>query len=95
MLAIATDDAARIERLGRVAASVLTVHRSLQRQPIATAASLVATTGLAAATVNKSLVHLERLGIVAELTRRQRGRIFAYSRCVDILNEGMSMPRSR
>ena len=95
LLAIATEDAARIERLGRVAASALTVHRSLQRQPIATAASLVATTGLAAATVNKSLVHLERLGIVAELTRRQRGRIFAYSRCVDILNEGMSMPGSR
>jgi Fic family protein len=29
------------------------------------------------ATVNKSLAHLERIGIVAELTNRQRGRVFS------------------
>jgi hypothetical protein len=30
-------------------------------------------------------VHLERLGIVAELTNRQRGRVFAYRRYIDEL----------
>ena len=46
-------------------ASALAVHQALQRQPIATAAALVKATGLTPATVNKSLAHLERIGIVA------------------------------
>ncbi len=48
-------------------------------------AALVGVTGLIAATINKSLVHLEREGIVAELTNRRRGRVFAYRRYVDEL----------
>ena len=45
-----------------------------------------------AATVNKSLVQLEHLGVVAELTRKQRGRVFSYLGYVAILNEGMALP---
>jgi Fic family protein len=45
----------------------------------------VRATGLTAATVNKSLAHLEHLGIVAELTNRQRGRVFTYRAYVDEL----------
>ena len=67
----------------------------MQRQPIATAVSLTATTGLTPATVNKALVHLERLGVVAELTRKQRGRVFSYLRYTEILNEGMALPDGR
>ena len=80
-------------RLGRAAASALAIHRALQRQPIATAASLAAATGLTPATVNKSLAHLERLGVVTELTRKLRGRVFSYARYVEILNEGMALPK--
>ncbi len=36
--------------------------------------------------------HLERIGIVAELTLKQRGRVFSYARYADILNEGMALP---
>ena len=89
---LASADAQRIEGLGRAAVSALEIHRALQRQPLATAASLVAATGLTPATVNKSLAHLERLGVVTELTRKQRGRIFSYARYADILNEGMALP---
>ena len=67
----------------------------MQRQPIATAAALAAATGLTPATVNKSLAHLERVGVVAELTRKQRGRVFSYACYVDILNEGMELPGAR
>ena len=42
--------------------------------------------GLTPATVNKSLANLEALGIVAELTQRQRGRVFSYRRYVELLN---------
>jgi len=78
--------------LGRAAGSAAAIHQALQRQPIATAASLVAATGLTPATVNKALAHLERIGVVAELTRKQRGRVFSYARYGEILNEGMGLP---
>lgn len=41
--------------------------------------------GLTAAKVHKSLARLERLGIVAETTHRQRGRVFRYRRYVNEL----------
>ena len=85
LLALINVDRDRIAGLGRAAGSALDVHLALQRQPIATAATLVQSTGLTAATVNKSLAHLERLGIVAEITHRQRGRVFSYRRYVDEL----------
>jgi Fic family protein len=85
LLALINADRDRIAGLGRAAGSALDVHLALQRQPIATAATLVQSTGLTAATVNKSLAHLERLGIVAEITHRQRGRVFSYRRYVDEL----------
>lgn len=59
---------------------------------IATAGSLVAATRLTAATVNKSIEHLARLGIVTELTQRQRGRVFAYAGYAAILAEGTDLP---
>ena len=92
LLALATEDAGRIAGLGRAAESAAAIHLALQRQPIATAASLAASTGLSAATVNKSLAHLGQLGIVSELTRKQRGRVFSYARYVEILSEGMELP---
>jgi Fic family protein len=85
LLAMVNADRDRIASLGRAAGSALAVHQALQRQPISTSAALVRATGLTAATVNKSLAHLERVGVVAELTNRQRGRVFAYRRYVDEL----------
>lgn len=85
LLALVNADRDRISKLGRAAGSALTVHEALQRQPIVTAAALVSATGLTTATVNKSLAHLERIGVVAELTSRQRGRVFSYRRYVDEL----------
>jgi Fic family protein len=89
LLALINSDRDRIAGLGRAAGSALDVHLALQRQPIATSATLVKSTGLTAATINKSLAHLERLGIVAEITNRQRGRVFSYGRYVDELTAGL------
>jgi Fic family protein len=89
MLALVNGDRDRIAGLGRAASSALTVHQTLQRQPITTSAALVMATGLTAATVNKSLAHLERLGVVTELTNRRRGRVFVYRRYVDELSAGL------
>jgi len=92
LLDLASADSQRIAGLGRAAASAAAIHQALQRQPIATATSLVAATGLTPATVNKALTHLERIGVVVELTHKQRGRVFSYARYGEILNEGMGLP---
>ncbi len=85
LLALVNADRDRIAGLGRAAGSALAIHQALQRQPITTASALGKATTLTAATVNKSLVHLTRLGIVSELTNRQRGRVFCYRGYVDAL----------
>jgi Fic family protein len=92
LLALVDADRERIAGLGRAAPSALKIHQSLQRQPLATSPALVRTTGLTAATVNKTLASLEELGLVRELTRRQRGRVFGYRRYVEILNEDLEAP---
>jgi Fic family protein len=85
LLTLVQRDRDRIATLGRAAGSALAVHHAMQRQPITTSAELVHATGLTPATVNKSLAHLERVGVVAELTNRRRGRVFAYRKYVDEL----------
>ena len=85
LLALVEADRARVAALGRAATSALAVHEALQRQPIATSNTLVKATRLTAATVNKTLAHLERIGVVGEITDRQRGRVFSYRRYVEIL----------
>jgi len=92
MLDLASADARRIEAIGRAAGSALAVHLALQRQPIATSNSLAEATKLTPATVNKSIEHLVRLGMVTELTQRQRGRVFNYAGYAAILAEGTELP---
>jgi Fic family protein len=90
LLDLSSVDAGRINGLGRAAESAHAVHAVLQKQPIATAASLAKATKLTPATVNKALVHLERLKIVTELTSRKRDRIFSYRKYNAVLNEGLA-----
>lgn len=86
LLALVDRDRDRIAALGRSAASALLVLQSLQRQPVTSAAALVKATGLALATVNRMLMQLMDVGIVSELTQRQRDRIFSYRAYVAALN---------
>lgn len=86
LVSLVNKDRDRIAALGRAAGSALVVHQALQKQPIATSNSLVSDTKLTPATVNKSLAHLERVGVVQELTNRRRGRVFSYHRYVKILS---------
>ncbi|MGC8491600.1 MAG: hypothetical protein ACP5SH_07670 [Syntrophobacteraceae bacterium] len=60
--------------------------------PIATSSSLVEKTGITPATVNKALSHMERLGIVRELTAQRRNRLFSYAGYVEIMSRGMELP---
>ena len=89
---LANKDRDEISGLGRAAPSALQVHRALMERPITTSGWLVKKTGITPATVNKCLAHLERLGIVRELTSRKRNRLFSYTGYVDIMNQGTELP---
>ena len=92
LIELSGEDRRKIERLGRAAGSAERVHRALAEHPIATSHWLAEKTGLTFATVNKALAHLERLGIVRELTARRRNRVFSYAEYIGILNQGTEPP---
>ncbi|MDR2891716.1 MAG: Fic family protein [Deltaproteobacteria bacterium] len=83
---MAETDKVSIYALGRAAPSAEQIHAALLERPIVTANWLVEKTGLTAATVNKALEHLERIGIVRQLNDAKRNRLFAYAQYMDILN---------
>ncbi len=92
LIDLSNQDRDKISGLGRAAPSTLHVHRALMEHPIATSSSLVEKTGITPATVNKALSHMERLGIVRELTAQRRNRLFSYAGYVEIMSRGMELP---
>jgi Fic family protein len=88
---LANEDRDRISGLGRAAASSLRVHQTMMGRPITTSNWLVKKTGITPATVNKSLKHLQRLGIVREPISRKRNRIFSYRGYLEIINQGTEL----
>jgi Fic family protein len=83
-----TRDRERIGEHGERVVSALRVHDCLQKNPMATANRIRQLTGLSAPAVNFTLSGLQELGIVAEITGKKRGRVFAYPAYLAILNEG-------
>lgn len=77
-----------IAALGRPTFSALRVHELLQRRPLVSIASSARELQLSEPTVQKSLSHLEQLGIVREVTGKQRRRLYSYARYLHLLNEG-------
>ncbi len=88
LLALFRDDAARVQTLGRATANALRVFDALRNRPLATLPALTEQTGASYPTVARAVEALENLGIVREITGRKRERVFAYTRYLDILNEG-------
>lgn len=86
----------KIEAIGRPAASVLRVFQHMQRNPIVSIPATAQKIGISAPTVAKSLEHMRQLGILREVTGRQRHRLFVYEQYLAILNEGtepLAIPR--
>jgi Fic family protein len=78
----------KIEAIGRPAASVLRVFQHMQRNPIVSIPATAQKIGISAPTVAKSLEHMRQLGILREVTGRERHRLFVYEQYLAILNEG-------
>lgn len=88
IIALLDADRKKIEGLGRPAASVLRVHQYAQTHPILSIAPTAEQIGSTFPTVASAIEHMQQLGILREITGRQRHRLFAYRGYLDILNEG-------
>ncbi len=82
------EDRASIEsELGRRAGSALRVHRSLCSIPAAQLTAVAKSAEISYGAASSAVEGLEKIGVVREVTGKRRGRIYVYTRCLDILNE--------
>jgi Fic family protein len=88
IIKITQRDRAAIEKSGKSTMSVLTLYNFLQKQPIANTATMKKTTGLALPSVLRALKNLEEMGLVKEITGKERNKIFVYSEYLEILSRG-------
>jgi Fic family protein len=88
IVAVFEEHRRKIEALGRPAASVLRVFEHIQRNPIVSIPATARSIGISAPTVAKSLDLMRQLGMLREITGRQRHRLFVYHAYLAILNEG-------
>ena len=88
-------DRDRIAQQSDRAGSALRVHELFQEMPFLTAGMLVERTGLTSPTVHAALSVLQEIGIVEEVTGKQRRRVYGYSAYLEILNEGTTPLSSR
>jgi len=80
-------DRARVQGLGRGAASALQVHEALQARPVTSIALMSKSTRLSVPTATSALERLLELDIVREMTGRRRNRVYAYRKYLEALNE--------
>jgi Fic family protein len=94
ILRLLDEDRRKVESLGRKAGSAQRVLDQLRRHPITTIPNAAAQLGLTAPTVRSAVENLEALGIVREITGKQRDRIYRYDQYVRILDQGTeSLPK--
>ncbi|MCS7190172.1 MAG: Fic family protein [Fimbriimonadales bacterium] len=81
-------DSERILTLGRLAASAQRVLNAFKERPLLAPKQVAQRTELSIPTVNEALQRLSEMGILAEITGKQRNRVFAYREYLHILSEG-------
>jgi Fic family protein len=92
ILGVLDRDRRKIESLGRPSASVLRVFQHAQTHPILSIGDAAAKTGISFPTVASAVAHMQRLGVLREITRKRRKRLFVYDAYLAILNEGTELP---
>jgi Fic family protein len=93
ILRLFDSDRRRIATLGQQSHSTLRVHDIIQKRPIMSVSSMrkVLDTegmGLSEPTVYSAVGHLEKLGILREITGKDRHRLYRYDAYMEILDEG-------
>lgn len=77
-----------IEGAGKATAATLNLHAYLQKHPITTTSKAKDSCKVSLPTVLRTMDALEKLGIVKEITGRERHKVFVYKEYLDILSKG-------
>jgi Fic family protein len=88
IIKIFEEDRKKIEGIKIFFSSILIVHEYMKKNPITNAKKILEKGSITLPTINKALFHLERLGIVKEVTGKNRNKIYIYQHYMDILSEG-------
>lgn len=83
-----TADRAKVEALGRPAASALRVYDVLQKRVALSIPKAAKQLGISQPTVTSAIRHLVKLGIAQEATGRKRKKLYVYDAYLKILGEG-------
>jgi Fic family protein len=86
LIALVEEDRQRVQRLGRGAGTAVRVHDRFVHEIVARPGELAKALDLSEPPVYQALTRLEELGILREVTGRQRGRVYAYDRYLAVLN---------
>ena len=81
-------DRQSVQGIGRQSGSLLRVHESFMSVPVLTVSEIASDAEMPYQTANNAVAALEDLGIIAEVTGRDRNRIYKYTKYLDVLSEG-------
>ncbi|PHS22566.1 MAG: cell filamentation protein Fic [Robiginitomaculum sp.] len=81
-------DTQKISNLKRAATMARKVHEVMRQRPIVTIALITKLCDTTVPTATNALGNLEKLGIVHEITGKERGRVYAYTKYLEVLDEG-------
>jgi len=82
------NDQRRIETSGRSIGSTLQVFKLMQSTPIISIPRASQETHVSVPTATAALTRLQELGIVREITRKRRDKLYSYEKYLHLLNEG-------
>ncbi|WP_417819613.1 Fic family protein [Terasakiella sp.] len=88
IMALFEEDRFKIGDSGKSTAAILTIHAYFQSHPIANTGKIKDACGVSLPTVLRSLNSLEDLGIIKEVTGKERHKIFVYQEYLNILSSG-------
>ena len=91
LLSLFKEDELKIQTIGRSASTVFRIFRVLSEKPLVNLNGVCKQTALSFPAAAKAVQAMEKMGIVREITGKQRNRVFAYDRYLAILSEGTEL----
>lgn len=83
------NDRKKIEKAGKSTVGILTIHNYLRLHPVSNTSKIKEACNVSLPTVLRSLSAMQDLGIVKEITGKERHKVFVYTEYLDILNRGI------
>ena len=83
-----SQDSNLIETSDKCTPAILAIYKYLQKSPITNTGKIKEECKISLPTIIRNMENLEHLGIVQEVTKKERHKIFVYKKYLEILNDG-------